>query len=486
MTTNFNNWRFNPFTGTEHSSLISSEPHTIEYQDEWNAYGIQLDEGVRLDSPSSVSIIDADSLASFTEVPRSVAPSVGEYRVDYDASTYYGTSRIQFNAADTGKNVEVTYYGTGTVVKNNYRRTQLTTIPTNTIIEEDLIVDGGIFASPGIDKINLYDKEMDAEPFVTKNDFTSYTTADSYNKKRLKLLNDSGDVCTVAGNENYTYLGSGSFEGGVDSFTDIYCNYQYPIGKVSFQLKRFGSDLQWNNFADTPYIQIVIEEYDSVDTLTGTTYLTDEIYISDLPTVQNEFWEISKWPVLNATTNKIRIRIGFDCPNLGTSPYIEISRFRIGNWPGTPINLLNTWPNVDPGGSKFFYEPSPYAPGRAQLGRTIFKWLETEIALGAITTTANYELTTSKLGKDTVALIIQVSIDGANALFQYKGNSGTTAMFGDEIVARSNISDTRFTITQIIPVSYYNTNGFPSLRLAEETALGGEVLVNVRGAIINL
>ena len=140
----FENWRFNPFTGTMNAATITDEPHTIEYHADWNAYGIQLDEAPQLDNPSSVSIVeDVSGGDTFSEVPRTQAPEALQYRVDYDALTYYGTGRIEFNAADVGKTVLVSYKGTGWTLKNRYSAGQ-TVIPANLDVTEDASIDGDL------------------------------------------------------------------------------------------------------------------------------------------------------------------------------------------------------------------------------------------------------------------------------------------------------------------------------------------------------
>jgi cytoskeletal protein CcmA (bactofilin family) len=140
----FENWRFNPFTGTMNAATITDEPHTVEYHADWNAYGIQLDEAPQLDNPSSVSIVeDVSGGDTFSEVPRTQAPEALQYRVDYDALTYYGTGRIEFNAADVGKTVLVSYKGTGWTLKNRYSAGQ-TVIPANLEVTEDASIDGDL------------------------------------------------------------------------------------------------------------------------------------------------------------------------------------------------------------------------------------------------------------------------------------------------------------------------------------------------------
>src|SRR4030043_1754532 len=140
----FENWRLNPFTGIVNAVLIEDEQHTVEYHSDWNAYGIQLNEAPRLDNPSTVEIVeDVTGGSTFSELPRTQAPAASQYRVDYDALTYYGTGRVEFAAADVGKAVLVSYYRTGWTVKNRYPMGQ-TTIPTNLEVTEDAMVHGDL------------------------------------------------------------------------------------------------------------------------------------------------------------------------------------------------------------------------------------------------------------------------------------------------------------------------------------------------------
>jgi hypothetical protein len=152
----FENWRLNPFTGIMNDVAIIDEPHTIQYNSDWNAYGIQLNESPALDNPSTVIIVeDITGGTTFSEVPRTQAPGSGQYRVDYDASTYYGTGRIEFNPADNGKDVLVSYQGTGGVVKNDYTfgTTHLLgdlDVDGDTNIDGDAVIDGTLNVAGGI------------------------------------------------------------------------------------------------------------------------------------------------------------------------------------------------------------------------------------------------------------------------------------------------------------------------------------------------
>lgn len=109
-------WRYHPFTGLYYPSSIVQEEHTIAYIADWNAYGIELDEAP--DRDYAVTIVeDVTGGATFTEVGQAVSPSAGEYRVDYDDDGFFATGRVEFNSADNGKAVLVSYYGRGQVAK---------------------------------------------------------------------------------------------------------------------------------------------------------------------------------------------------------------------------------------------------------------------------------------------------------------------------------------------------------------------------------
>ena len=132
----FKNWRFNSFSQTYNPVLIIAELHQIQFDEEENAYGVRLFEGVRLDNPSSVIIIEnVTGGIAFVEVPRTTPPSSGQFRVDYLAEGFYGTSFVEFNPADNLKMISVTYFGLGTVLQGRYQILQVTVIPTNLRVE---------------------------------------------------------------------------------------------------------------------------------------------------------------------------------------------------------------------------------------------------------------------------------------------------------------------------------------------------------------
>jgi len=159
-----NQWRRNPFTGDTYPVSLS-EVHTVKFFTDWNAYGIQLDESIFLENPSSVSIVENVTGGTvFTEIPRTSSPSAGQFRVDYEAKTYTGTSRIQFNPSDTGTEVLVEYKGLGILNKTenyvsflvgeNISANSLTTdagvtVGTNLAVGGDGVINGNLQVGDG-------------------------------------------------------------------------------------------------------------------------------------------------------------------------------------------------------------------------------------------------------------------------------------------------------------------------------------------------
>lgn len=129
-------WRTNPFTGVVNSLLITEEEHTIEFHPEVNAYGFYADEGIELDPGIPVILVeDNTAQTAFTEIPKTIAPNAGQYRVDYDAEGYFNTGFVNCNSGDVGKNILFTYYGTGTIVHPTFRLQTDFNLPGNLNVE---------------------------------------------------------------------------------------------------------------------------------------------------------------------------------------------------------------------------------------------------------------------------------------------------------------------------------------------------------------
>lgn len=115
------NWRYNPFTKVFNPTSLT-EYHVVEFMDDANMYGFQLYEAPQRVATLGLSMTVVQYItggATWTEVSRNTAPNAGQYRVDYDADTFFGTGRINFNAADVGKVFSVSYQGLGTIVSES-------------------------------------------------------------------------------------------------------------------------------------------------------------------------------------------------------------------------------------------------------------------------------------------------------------------------------------------------------------------------------
>lgn len=131
-----NRWRTNPFTGVVNSILITEEEHEIEFHPEVNAYGFYANEGIELDPGVPVILVeDNTAQTAFTEIPKTIAPNAGQYRVDYDAEGYFNTGFVNCNPGDVGKNILFTYYGTGTIVHPTFRLQTQFNLPGNLNVE---------------------------------------------------------------------------------------------------------------------------------------------------------------------------------------------------------------------------------------------------------------------------------------------------------------------------------------------------------------
>jgi hypothetical protein len=112
----YRQWRRNPFTGIVNPATFAEE-HEVVYWGNFNAYGIQLREGILRRTPSTVSI------PGLNEVGFNTPPSVNDFRVDYDplnqagqlidAVPFNNTGFIELHPSREGQVFNVTYEGTG-------------------------------------------------------------------------------------------------------------------------------------------------------------------------------------------------------------------------------------------------------------------------------------------------------------------------------------------------------------------------------------
>ncbi|BBG64277.1 hypothetical protein [Phascolarctobacterium faecium] len=119
------NFRYNPYDDIS-TGVIAKELHIIPNK---SPYIIRLNEVPQKSSPSSTAVKEVTSAASsgisygktFAEV--AAIPAVGEFWLDYNTGANkddnWNTGLIQFNAADAGKIIEVSYTATGILAAVN-------------------------------------------------------------------------------------------------------------------------------------------------------------------------------------------------------------------------------------------------------------------------------------------------------------------------------------------------------------------------------
>lgn len=105
------NRRRNPFTGQETPVEKQETGLTIPTS---APYLVQLVEVPLKETPSSITVYNVSDNQYMTEV--STAPAQGQFRVDYPEPDGEGTGLIEFNSADAGKLINISYKGTGSPV----------------------------------------------------------------------------------------------------------------------------------------------------------------------------------------------------------------------------------------------------------------------------------------------------------------------------------------------------------------------------------
>jgi hypothetical protein len=104
------NHRWHPFTEAD-MSIDKTEDHIPIPSSA--PYLLQLLEVPRKDDPSSVVVYNYSDGITMTEVAHAVAPTQGEYAVDYPSPDGAGTGLVRFHSNDSGKDIRVTYKATG-------------------------------------------------------------------------------------------------------------------------------------------------------------------------------------------------------------------------------------------------------------------------------------------------------------------------------------------------------------------------------------
>ena len=195
-------WRRNPFdANTVNSVLITEEEHIIEFHEEPNAYGFYANEGILFDANDPVVLVqDNTAQTAFTEIPRTIAPSSGQYRVDYDEDGYYNTGFVQCNSSDNGKTVLFTYRGTGTLVHPTFRTLTDYNYAGNVNVEGNGQIDGSLTVGGAI----TFNGALNVAGSVSLAENTGSTI--SANGKKIEDVSDgtaNTDAATFGQLENF-------------------------------------------------------------------------------------------------------------------------------------------------------------------------------------------------------------------------------------------------------------------------------------------
>lgn len=476
----FYNWRFDPFTGVFYPQLIEEEGHTIEYHEEWDGYGIQLNEVPHLETPSSVIIIeDVSGGIEYQEVPRTTEPGPGEYRVDYGAATYYGTGRIQFDSSEDSKDILVTYYGLGTTTKKRYQLLQETVVPTNLGVEgnaqiqDDLQVDTDLEVIGDVvnnfkivdnlyailDNENIFnqlDSDLNKRYFSDANSGVNYSNDGSNGKLCLEFVANGSNVSSKWEPFGVEGLVKMSPEGATALLIHAKKTVSLTPGQAfQIQLRIFDKDLA-----------LVSTE----------TILIDD---SEMNSGYNWYYIPFQGSALVAAYYGINMRLTSSCL-VGT---VKVDYLYGGNVSPT-YNVIERI-------MSYTFTPNDYRPLN-QRGHYDIVWLNTFQLISVTSSTpANFLINESYRFKGAVKSVICIvllsSITGTNFnayLNQYEGDTGTTLMqllpniVGFDTVG--SIDDTNLQIQVELPISFI-TSYFAGLRLAKNAAITPTILLAVQG-----
>jgi len=347
----FKNWRFNPFSGVFNPVPISGELHNIVFDEAANAFGIRLFEGVELKNPSTVIIVENVTGGTvFSEVPRTTAPSTGQFRVDYLADTFFGTSFIEFNSADNGTQVTVSYDGLGTNVKDRYQLLQATIIPTNLGVEgnvqitDNIALDGVVNApwdfgdevvtnpkdpDPSVGGNEIGDRDFNDKRYGTRDFDYDFEFTDLWVLTGAVVFNETAGVNSKRA---LRFTGDGTTNTATFSNTDGTKKF-FPIietGSVNgiIRAKRsagYDGDIRiLIDFFDKDKVLIL----GKLSTITNTMLLTT-------------YKEFSFGVPENATVNAAFYTINFRNTSIATTGTCDIDFWRIGNNIGISDEFLN-------------------------------------------------------------------------------------------------------------------------------------------------
>ena len=178
------NYRYNPFTGVSTPKgygygAVPKETHTIPAS---APFWVYLNEIPQKDTPSTL-FINEDGGGDFVEVSFTTVPAANQFRVVYpdDAPAgAVGQGIVEFHSSDAGKDIEVQYYGLGTMVSKEFYTKGIYDVSFNDVeigndatIENELNIDkineNTADAGVTIDGVLLKDNKIDARAMFHTN-----------------------------------------------------------------------------------------------------------------------------------------------------------------------------------------------------------------------------------------------------------------------------------------------------------------------------
>ena len=149
-------YRYDPFNQTFSSFGYgySGNPKEVHIIPSSAPYYVYLNEIPRSDSPSTL-LVNEQGGSSFTEVSQSTSPAAGQFRAIYGGDetqpiSIVGQGTLEFNSADAGKIMEISYYGMGSIVQKQ--------LFNNVLIKTEIFESGsGIWIKPeNVSRIDIF------------------------------------------------------------------------------------------------------------------------------------------------------------------------------------------------------------------------------------------------------------------------------------------------------------------------------------------
>jgi hypothetical protein len=210
-------YRFDPFTGVISPKLIGYGANAPETRTVPGAspYQIKLFESPQENAPSTTRITKVVGGAELTEVSKTTVPANNQYRVNYDEE---GNGIIEFNSAQAGVQLNIQYYGLGSLFQK--------------ITLDTRVPDTGNTEIGGI-------KTFTSIPILPA---TNPTTDNQATRKKYvddSFFNRSEFICSIVGNQGNKTTVAGAGAGRLTALTSSRIAY---IDSTNDDLRTYETD----------------------------------------------------------------------------------------------------------------------------------------------------------------------------------------------------------------------------------------------------